>query len=115
MAATVSTSPANDARGNDVWGRRRVHVFEVDLDASYPTGGESLGLAALGVQNQANATVFVTQVAPVDAGYVFVYDAADDKLVVFWVDTTVDGAALAEVADTTDLSDVTVRLLVVES
>lgn len=115
MAVTITKSPANAGRGDDVWGIRRVHLVDVTFDSSYPTGGEVLGLSALGVKDATKATVFVTQVAPVTVGYAFAYDATNDKLVAFWVDTTVDGAALAQVADTTDLSAVEVRLLVIES
>lgn len=116
MAVTLDLSPADAARGNDIWGRRRIHLFEVAFDALYPTGGEVLGLAAAGVRDAANATVFVAQVGPVNAGYAFVYDAANDKLVAFWSDNNAAAdSALIEVADTTDLSAVTVRLLVIEA
>ena len=37
-------------------------------------------------------------------GLVFEYDRANAKLKAFWVDTTVDGKEMLEVANTTDLS-----------
>ena len=45
-------------------------------------------------------------IAP-NSGYVFEYDATNEKIKAFWVDTTTDGAPMAEVADETDLSGVT--------
>ena len=114
MAVTLAKAPSNSGRGDDTWGRRRVHLFQVTFDASYPTGGEALGLSAAGVADKSNARYFFQQRAPLTVGYSFVYDRANDKLVVFWVDTTVDGAALAQVADTTDLSALIVDVLVIE-
>lgn len=95
-------------------GRRRVHLAQITLDSSYPTGGEAVDFRNIGVQNDANARYFFQQRGPITGGYVFVYDRTNRKLLVFWVDTTVDGAALAQVADTTDLSAVIVDVFIVE-
>lgn len=48
------------------------------------------------------------QLAP-DAGYVPEWDAANGKIKVFWVDTSTDGAPMAEVDNSTDLAAVTFR------
>ena len=114
MAATVTRSPANAGRGEDVWGRRRVHLFRVTLDSSYPTGGETLGLSALGVQDKSNAAYFIQQRAPLTGGYTYVYDRANDKLIVFVEEAVAAGGPLVEAAAATDLSAVIVDILVVE-
>ena len=46
------------------------------------------------------------RIAPT-AGYTFEMDYTNKKILVYWVDTTVDGAAQAQVADTTDLAALT--------
>lgn len=115
MAATVAKAPANIARSEDVWGMKRVHLFQITFDSSYPTGGEVLGLSALGVANRLNARYFVSQRAPLNLGYHFAYDRANDKLVVFWYNGAAVGAeAFPEVTNTTDLSAVIVDMLVIE-
>lgn len=70
----------------------------IAFDSSYPTNGESITTIA-----DKFATVYGVLVSPA-SGYTFEYDIANKKVKAFWVDTTVDGAALAEVANTTNLS-----------
>ena len=91
-----------------VLGTVRFVIVEVDFDGSYPTGGEALTAATLGL------TEVVHVIPTAKAGFVFEYDYTNSKLLAYWVDTTVDGAAMAEVADTTDLDPAVVnaRLLV---
>lgn len=110
MAVSVST--VTKGRSNDVWGTRQIGLFRVTFDSSYPTGGEAFDLKAYGFQGPAQA-VFVAQRDPNNAQYVVQYDHDAEKLVAFWVDTTVDGAALAEVANTTNLSTLVVDVLVI--
>lgn len=87
-------------------GDMRAVIADVAFDSSYPTGGESLTAAMLGL----SAIEFV--IAEPAAGYTFEYDHANSKLLARWVDTTVDGAPQAQVADTTNLSAVTgVRII----
>lgn len=115
MAATVTKAPAGVGRGDDVWGMQRVHTLRITFDNSYPTGGEVLGLTSLGVANRQNARYFMQQRAPLTLGYHFVYDRANDKLVVFWYNGAAAGAeAFPEVANATDLSAVVVDMLVIE-
>lgn len=82
----------------------RVAAARVTFDSSYPTGGEAISAADLGL----NKIDFVVATAP---GYVLNYLASTGKLLAYWVDTTVDGAAMAEVANTTDLSAVVANVL----
>ena len=118
MALTVGT----EAEGPGKAGTRPVFsanprpVFiwhgTVAFDSSYPTGGEAFNAES----ETGFSDVFAVQVLP-KAGYTFEYvdsaTAANRKIKAYWVDTSVDGAAQAEVADTTDLSAVTgVRVIV---
>ncbi len=118
MFGAPSGAPSNDSDGPlcleeaimaltkteavpSAFGNKRANFVDVDFDASYPTGGEALTPGDFGL------TVIEMMIIAPNAGYVFEYDVANEKLKAFWVDTTVDGAALAEVANTTDLSGVT--------
>jgi hypothetical protein len=94
MALTVSTGVTNHE------GIKRVWRGTVTFDASYATGGE-----AFVPENYGFVTVDKVEVDP-SVGYVPEYIASTDKILVRWVDTTTDGAPLAEVASTTDLSAV---------
>ena len=96
MALTVS-----DVDIPQVFGSLRARLVEIDFDDSYPTGGEAIDFGNHGFE-----TVFAVFIAS-KGGYTFEYDETNEKVLAYWVDTTVDGAALAEVADTTDLSAVT--------
>lgn len=83
----------------------RLALVTVTPSSSYPSGGEAFTAAdagmkrILGVLNGTSAT-----------GETWVWTGS--KLKALWVDTTVDGAALAEVTPTTDLSAKPVTLLV---
>lgn len=111
MAATVEHLPTASGRSESVWGRRRVWTYKATLDNSYATGGEAVTLD--GVVDISNCAIFIQQRAPLTGGYNFVLDRTNSKLLVFWVDTTVDGAAMSEVASTTDLSAVVVDIIVI--
>jgi len=79
-------------------GDKRAVTGTIAFDASYPTGGETVSEQDLGVTN---AEFVLMQ--PV-AGYVFSYDLANQKVLAYWVDTTVDGSPMLQVPATTDLS-----------
>lgn len=76
-------------------------LFNVTLDASYPTGGEDLTETTLGLP--AGATVTAAQ-ATATGGYVAHYDHANDKLIMY--------TGGSQVANTTDLSAVVVTIKV---
>lgn len=84
-----------------VMGDLQVRIAELAFDSSYPTGGESVTPAMFGL----NTIDFL--LAEPAGGYTFEYVHATSLLIARWVDTTVDGAPQAQVADTTNLSGVT--------
>lgn len=84
-----------------VFGDLQVRIVELAFDSSYPTGGESVTPAMLGLN-----TIDFLLVEPA-GGYSFEYVHATSLLLARWVDTSTDGAPLAEVADTTSMSGVT--------
>lgn len=101
MAATVTLDNAPDGHGvaGDVYIRRGT----VNL-GTYATGGiavdrSDFSFAASLVDLDVRAT----------GGYVFEWSKADGVILAYWVDTSTDGAPLAEVTDTTDLSGVDAR------
>ena len=100
MAVTVAalTEPRN------IGGGLLETIHTVTMDSSYVTGGE-----ALTANNLKLGTIIHATVTP-DDGYVGVVDIANSKIQAFWVDTTTDGAPLAEVATTTDLGSVVFRV-----
>jgi hypothetical protein len=86
-------------------GDRYMTVSKVDFDSSYPTGGEALTPQDLGFAASTDEQFHVLPTT--SGGYVVKYDHSGQKLLAYWVDTSVDGAAMAEVVNTTDLSGVT--------
>jgi hypothetical protein len=101
MAASVSV-----VTGPEVPGNRKFVTANVTFDSSYATGGEAISVSSLGLTR-----LDFMWVSPSD-GYIAQWDGSltSPKVELFWVDTTVDGAALAEVASTTDVSAVTVKV-----
>lgn len=99
MALTVTEVSRNQGPGN-----RMEVIATVTFDSSYATGGESLTPASLGFQTFDFVSVTTS------GGYVFSYDHTNSKVKAYWVDTSTDGAPLAEVASTTDLSAITCRI-----
>lgn len=100
MAASVSVT-----WGPEVPGNRKQVLGTVTFDSSYATGGEAVSLADLGLSRLDWLSASTTD------GYVPAWDgsASAPKIKLFWVDTTTDGAPLAEVPSTTDVSAVVVR------
>lgn len=82
---------------------------DITFDSSYPTGGEALALTTLGLARHLREIRF----SEVSAGYQLEYDRTNEKVKAYWVDTTVDGAAMAEVANTTDLSTLTAKVVAI--
>jgi hypothetical protein len=101
MAATVSV-----VTGPEVPGNRKFVTATVTFDSSYVTGGEAITASSLGL-DRLDFIWAVTQ-----DGYVPSWNGSTTapKIKLYWVDTTTDGAALAEVASTTDVSTVVARI-----
>ena len=99
MALTVSLNRPT------VFGDAKVASGTITFDSSYPTGGESLTPALLGLTQ---VDTFVGQPA-IDANGCVIpsLKRSTNVLFAYWVDTSVDGAEMAEVADTTNLSGYT--------
>lgn len=89
---------------SNVFGSRRVTVTDVTLDSSYPTGGEAITAAQLGL----NTVLFAICNVKAVGGTVNVanayYDSANAKIKVY--DETP-----AEAANAADLSSLVVRVL----
>jgi hypothetical protein len=101
MAASVSI-----VTGPEVPGNRKFVTATVTFDSSYATGGEAISLVSLGLDRLDFLWAVTTD------GYVPAWDGSTTapKIKLFWVDTTTDGAALAQVPSTTDVSAVVVRV-----
>lgn len=74
----------------------KVVFVQITFDSSYPTNGEALVASDVGL------TDILCVLAEPKGGYTFVWAAG--LIEAFWVDTTTDGAPLAEVTAATDLS-----------
>jgi len=95
MAATVALSenPVNFGGG------MLFVTGTVTMDSSYPTGGEAV------TAGQFKGGSFVRVLLSASTtGIVPAFDATNKKVMAFWVDTSTDGAAMAEVVNTTDIA-----------
>ena len=92
MAVTATEFFKSEVEG------RRMHVYKLAFDDSYPTGGEAIAAGDVGLTRIDDAII-----APTD-GYVFSWDRTNGKILAYWVDTTTDGAKMAQVVDTTDIN-----------
>jgi len=101
MAASVSI-----VTGPEVPGNRKFVTANVTFDSSYATGGEAISVSSLGL------TRLDFMWVSGDDGYVPQWDGSltAPKIKLYWVDTTTDGAPMAEVASTTDVSSVVVKV-----
>jgi hypothetical protein len=101
MAASVSV-----VTGPEVPGNRKFVTADVTFDSSYATGGEAISVSSLGL------TRLDFMWVSGDDGYVPQWDGSltAPKIKLYWVDTTTDGAPMAEVASTTDVSSVVVKV-----
>ena len=87
---------------DNIVGARRARTFTIGFDSSYPTGGEELKLATLGLEE----VLFVAQEG---APIVVNYDRANEKLLAYW-GTGGTAGVLPQVTNATDLSAQTVRV-----
>ena len=105
MALTLAE--VEEAQG--VFGHLKAFAYDVTFDASYPTGGEELTPATVGLEE---IIMVIPEMA--DTGHIVWYDRANSKLEAWYSDhsESADGP-LVEVANTTDLSTVDVRVLII--
>lgn len=94
----VAGSVAGSPKPYDIQGTTKVFQRTLTLSSSYATNGETLNTKTILSLNK------VFSIVPIDdvSGYVIQYDRANDKMKVY--ESGADGAALDEVANTTDLS-----------
>lgn len=108
VAPVVVTTGAPGIPGQNS-AHQLIRVIDVTFDSSYPAGGEPIDFTTLG---------FASVQAVIDAGglthggFVYDYDYANSKLLVYWTGAVVS-TALAEVTAATNLAAFTVRLVVI--
>lgn len=103
MALTITS-----VTGKQSMGSRRFEVVDITPDSSWLAAGEALTAATLGFQS---IDFMLIESA---GGYVFRYDRANSKVLAYRADyDAVADGALAAVPDTTDISAVTARALIV--
>ena len=103
MALTISI-PGNASDMAGVPGNNKYVIKRILFDSSYATGGEALTPTTLGLEQ-----IHIMLTSSEDNGYVAEYDYSGEKLVLY--EAGADGAALDEVANTTDVSAVYVRII----
>jgi hypothetical protein len=105
---------AKVASGDYVVGNKKVRTFTVTFDDSYPTGGEALTKATLGLSGKTLISVVphgAFRNTDATLGIIVSYDHTNSKLVAYWGNAgSVSG--MPEVASTTDLSTYSGRLTV---
>lgn len=77
------------------------------FDSSYPTGGESISDIFDQFNNVSGTSQLLGVLFESAGGYTFGVDYSGKKVLAYWVDTSTDGAAQAEVVDTTNLATLT--------
>jgi hypothetical protein len=96
------------------FGDKRVRIYDVTFDSSYPTGGESLTPADVGLK--AIYTVEGSQARNADGSltHSIIYDHANKKLLAHQFDgSALSTQAFEEVAAGTNLSAFSTRLMIV--
>tara|TARA_R110000824_G_scaffold224120_1_gene411804 strand:- start:193 stop:525 length:333 start_codon:yes stop_codon:yes gene_type:complete len=106
MAITITT-PSGAHVGAAIHGgtASKFTIKRIQLDDSYPTGGEAVSAGTLGFKD-----IHMVVCDAESSGYVAQYDYTNEKIEVY--EAGADAAALDEVANTTDLSALYIRVLV---
>jgi hypothetical protein len=102
--ALAITVPGNASDMTGVPGNNKYVIKTCTFDSSYATGGEALTATTLGLES-----LHFMALSMEKSGYVAQYDYSDEKIVLY--EAGADGAILDEVASTTDVSAVAVRIL----
>ena len=103
MALTITT-PGNASDVSGVPGNNKYVIKRIQFDSSYPTNGESLTATDLGLES-----IHIVIIDTESSGYLAQYDYTNSKVEVY--EAGADAAALDEVANTTDLSALYIRVL----
>jgi len=98
------TVPGNASDMAGVPGNNKYVIKRIQFDSSYASGGEALTATTLGLES-----LHIMICESEDSGYVAQYDYSGEKLAIY--EAGADAAALDEVASTTDLSALYVRIL----
>lgn len=101
MAATIATPSTTQ---DTIIGDLRITTREVTFDSSYPTGGEPLTAANLGLTYVSTAIATLKTAATGSVTQVW-YDIANAKLKAY--------TAAAEVADTTNIASVVAQVVAI--
>lgn len=94
-------------------GNLKAKVVDVTFDSSYPTGGESLTAADVGLTNiiAVSGDAYALNSTPTTAvGVVYNYSTA--KLIAMYATANASNVAFAEATSTNDLSAFTCRLVI---
>jgi len=106
MSLTITTTGSRVS--GQIAGYGFFAIAQIAWDNSYPTGGETCDLSGIFPNEVFGGMVFADTLN--DGGYKCSYVLAGSGapatgvIQAYWVDTTVDGAAMAQVVNTTDLS-----------
>ena len=103
MALTI-TVPGNASDMTGVPGNNKYVIKTCTFDSSYATGGEALTATTLGLEQ-----IHIIVLSMENSGYVPQYDYTNSKIALY--EAGADAAILDEVANTTDVSAVKVRVL----
>ena len=104
-----------------VFGNKRVITADIDFDSSYPTGGEALTPADVGLKGfdiVLTSAMSISNTSTVntaaDIGHSPAYDYVNEKIIMTYSDLngSADGPSI-EVANAVDLTGVRVRALIV--
>ena len=96
------------------FGDKRVRVYDVTFDSSYPTGGESLTPADVGLKIIHTVQGSPARNADGPLAHPIVYDYANSKLLAHQFDgSALSTQAFEEVAAGADLSAFSTRLMIV--
>lgn len=103
--ALAFTYPNFPGGGDKVpFGDRWMRIVSIAFDNSYPTNGEAVTFADLGVADTPDVVLCISG----HKGYVFDYDAANQKMLVYYGDNNnASDGPLVEVANAADISAIT--------
>jgi hypothetical protein len=109
MAASITSGPSFLQNTGPIGPTIRTTLTTITPDTSYPTGGYALTAAQLGLSNVADAVCNIVGGTTNNGAVAASYNAATGKLQL-WATGGTSPVTLAEVASTTNVSGVTVKV-----